>query len=145
MSVLKNGRAKAVRFSTLTAICRELGCRPGDILDYVPTRGPTDHARAVPPGSQVSMQNALGGDHRGRAWSCKESSLFLRRPQWSWRESNPRPSALIQDFSGCSPRWSFSQSRRSHGHVADRLSHKNVPVSPCGQDSPASLLDEARI
>jgi len=40
---------------------------------------------------------------------------------------------------------SFSQSRRSHEHVADRLSHRKVPVSPCGQDSPASLLDEARI
>lgn len=34
LSVLKNGRAKAVRFSTLEAICRELGCQPGDILRY---------------------------------------------------------------------------------------------------------------
>jgi putative transcriptional regulator len=32
LSVLKNGRAKAVRFSTLTAICRVLGCQPGDLL-----------------------------------------------------------------------------------------------------------------
>ena len=32
LSVLKNGRAKAVRFSTLTAICRALGCQPGDLL-----------------------------------------------------------------------------------------------------------------
>jgi|SoimicmetaTmtHMC_FD_contig_41_3219812_length_1269_multi_5_in_0_out_0_2 putative transcriptional regulator len=32
LSVLKNGRARAVRFSTLTAICRELGCQPGDLL-----------------------------------------------------------------------------------------------------------------
>ncbi|MFE9171060.1 helix-turn-helix domain-containing protein [Streptomyces kebangsaanensis] len=32
LSVLKNGRAKAIRFSTLTAICRELDCRPGDLL-----------------------------------------------------------------------------------------------------------------
>ena len=32
LSVLKNGRAKAVRFSTLTRICRELECQPGDIL-----------------------------------------------------------------------------------------------------------------
>lgn len=36
MSVLKNGRAKAVRFSTLTAICRELDCQPGDVLEYDP-------------------------------------------------------------------------------------------------------------
>jgi putative transcriptional regulator len=32
LSVLKNGRAKAVRFSTLTAICDVLGCQPGDVL-----------------------------------------------------------------------------------------------------------------
>lgn len=32
LSVLKNGRAKAVRFSTLTAICRALDCQPGDVM-----------------------------------------------------------------------------------------------------------------
>ena len=36
VAVLKNGRAKAVRFSTLEAICRVLQCQPGDILEYVP-------------------------------------------------------------------------------------------------------------
>jgi len=36
VSVLKNGRAKAVRFSTLEAICRVLDCQPGDILAYTP-------------------------------------------------------------------------------------------------------------
>lgn len=36
VSVLKNGRAKAVRFSTLDAICSVLGCQPGDILTFVP-------------------------------------------------------------------------------------------------------------
>ncbi|WP_309131358.1 helix-turn-helix transcriptional regulator [Brevibacterium sp.] len=35
VAVLKNGRAKAVRFSTLEAICRTLGCQPGDILEWV--------------------------------------------------------------------------------------------------------------
>jgi putative transcriptional regulator len=34
MSVLKSGKAKAIRFSTLEAICKELKCKPGDILDY---------------------------------------------------------------------------------------------------------------
>jgi putative transcriptional regulator len=34
LSVLKNGRAKAIRFSTLSAICRELDCQPGDVLGY---------------------------------------------------------------------------------------------------------------
>ncbi len=34
LSILKNGKAKAIRFSTLTALCRELNCQPGDILEY---------------------------------------------------------------------------------------------------------------
>ena len=34
MSILKNGRAKAVRLSTLEAICKALDCQPGDILEY---------------------------------------------------------------------------------------------------------------
>ena len=34
LSILKTGKAKAVRFTTLEAICRELGCQPGDILEY---------------------------------------------------------------------------------------------------------------
>ena len=34
LSVLKTGKAKAIRFTTLDAICKELDCQPGDILDY---------------------------------------------------------------------------------------------------------------
>jgi putative transcriptional regulator len=34
LSVLKNGRARAIRFSTLGALCRELNCQPGDLLAY---------------------------------------------------------------------------------------------------------------
>ena len=34
LSILKTGKAKAIRFSTLEAICKELGCQPGDILEY---------------------------------------------------------------------------------------------------------------
>ncbi|WP_030679070.1 helix-turn-helix transcriptional regulator [Streptomyces rimosus] len=34
LSVLKNDRAKAIRYSTLSAICRELGCQPGDLLTF---------------------------------------------------------------------------------------------------------------
>ena len=36
LSILKNGKAKAIRFSTLEAICRELDCQPGDIIEYRP-------------------------------------------------------------------------------------------------------------
>jgi putative transcriptional regulator len=36
LSILKQGKARAIRFSTLEAICRELNCQPGDILAYQP-------------------------------------------------------------------------------------------------------------
>lgn len=36
LSILKNGKAKAIRFSTLEAICKALDCQPGDILEYLP-------------------------------------------------------------------------------------------------------------
>lgn len=35
LSLLKTGKVKAIRFTTLSSICRELGCQPGDILEYV--------------------------------------------------------------------------------------------------------------
>jgi putative transcriptional regulator len=39
LSILKTGKARAIRFSTLDALCRELDCRPGDLLDYEPGPG----------------------------------------------------------------------------------------------------------
>ena len=36
LSVLKTGKAKGIRFNTLEAICKELDCQPGDILEYIP-------------------------------------------------------------------------------------------------------------
>ena len=36
LSILKTGKAKAIRFSTLHTLCRELDCQPGDLLGYVP-------------------------------------------------------------------------------------------------------------
>lgn len=51
VAVLKNGRAKAVRFSTLEAMCRVLGCQPGDLLECVDeTNEPgSPHVAAVAP------------------------------------------------------------------------------------------------
>ncbi|WP_369057940.1 helix-turn-helix transcriptional regulator [Caulobacter sp. 73W] len=40
LSILKTGKARAIRFSTLDALCRELGCQPGDLLVFEP--GPAD-------------------------------------------------------------------------------------------------------
>ena len=42
LSILKTGKAKAVRFSTLEAICRELKCQPGELLGYDPAAGPVE-------------------------------------------------------------------------------------------------------
>lgn len=39
LSILKNNKAKAVRFTTLEALCRELDCQPGDLLEYRPDDG----------------------------------------------------------------------------------------------------------
>ena len=39
LSILKTGKAKAIRFSTLNALCRELGCQPGDILSWEASAG----------------------------------------------------------------------------------------------------------
>lgn len=36
LSLLKTGKVKGIRFSTLEAICKELDCQPGDILEYIP-------------------------------------------------------------------------------------------------------------
>ena len=39
LSILKTNKARAIRFSTLDAICKELNCQPGDLLEYVPEEG----------------------------------------------------------------------------------------------------------
>ena len=44
LSILKTNKARAVRFSTLEAICRELDCQPGDLLAYVPAEEPAEEA-----------------------------------------------------------------------------------------------------
>jgi putative transcriptional regulator len=43
LSILKNNKARAIRFSTLEAICKALHCRPGDLLEYVAAEAPPDH------------------------------------------------------------------------------------------------------
>lgn len=46
VAVLKNGRARAIRFTTLEAICRVLNCQPADVLEYLPQDGPHDDSPA---------------------------------------------------------------------------------------------------
>lgn len=42
LSILKQGKGRAIRFSTLEAICKTLNCQPGDILEYVPDSSKSD-------------------------------------------------------------------------------------------------------
>jgi putative transcriptional regulator len=46
LSILKTNKARAIRFSTLNAICRELECQPGDVLLYEPDGWPIDPRRS---------------------------------------------------------------------------------------------------
>lgn len=46
LSLLKSGKVQGIRFATLDAICRELDCQPGDLLDYVPEGGTAQARRA---------------------------------------------------------------------------------------------------
>lgn len=50
LSILKTNKAKAVRFSTLEALCRELGCQPGDLLEYLPEDADAPPGPAAAPG-----------------------------------------------------------------------------------------------
>lgn len=45
LSILKNGKARAIRFSTLEAICRVLDCQPGDIIEYRPDEEQKDNLK----------------------------------------------------------------------------------------------------
>jgi len=47
LSLLKTGKVKAIRFSTLEALCRELDCQPGDLLEFVPEPAAARRGRAV--------------------------------------------------------------------------------------------------
>ena len=46
LSILKTGKARAIRFSTLEAICAALSCQPGDILEFLPEAGEDDQPTA---------------------------------------------------------------------------------------------------
>jgi putative transcriptional regulator len=47
LSILKTGKARAIRFSTLEAICAALACQPGDILEFIPDSGAEQRAQAA--------------------------------------------------------------------------------------------------
>ena len=47
LSILKTGKARAIRFSTLEAICAALSCQPGDLLEYAPDEDVARHRKAA--------------------------------------------------------------------------------------------------
>jgi len=55
LAVLKNGRAKAVRFATLEALCRELDCQPAELLRYEPSDSSLSPRVVISPTNQSSM------------------------------------------------------------------------------------------
>ena len=60
VAVLKNGRAKAVRFSTLEAMCRVLECQPGDLLEWVDDDHPERRARHSDRGRRIEGDPVTG-------------------------------------------------------------------------------------
>ena len=65
LSILKNNKAKAVRFSTLEAICEALDCQPGDLLEHVPTE---DTAGEVEKSEVLSWQIPVL--YAAASWAC---------------------------------------------------------------------------
>jgi len=61
LSVLKQNKARAIRFSTLDALCRELGCQPGDLLEYQPDAAQADGPAAGGSGDILETDNESGG------------------------------------------------------------------------------------
>ncbi|MEO8455091.1 MAG: helix-turn-helix domain-containing protein, partial [Sphingomicrobium sp.] len=51
-SILKTGKARAIRFSTLEAICEALRCQPGDLLEFEPGTGSAEQPRAAAGGAR---------------------------------------------------------------------------------------------
>ncbi len=68
LAVLKNGRAKAVRFSTLAALCEALECQPGDLLRWEP-----DEDRTAPAGASAGA-DPVGGPRPGVGRATRRSS-----------------------------------------------------------------------
>lgn len=54
LSILKTGKARAIRFSTLEALCQALGCQPGDLLEFQPSSGAAENEAPLHPISEDS-------------------------------------------------------------------------------------------
>ena len=85
LSILKNNKAKAIRFSTLEAICKALDCQPGDILSYEQEEGEDENGR-----EDVFDRNSPGGSkgHRGTGrGEIRRTSAADWKGVWFFRRS----------------------------------------------------------
>lgn len=61
LPILKNGRARAIRFTTMARLCEALHCQPGDLLSYEPPGEPGTGARPLPTGKPAAAPAAPAG------------------------------------------------------------------------------------
>ena len=66
LSILKNGRARAIRFSTLARLCEALHCQPGDLLGYEPPAPPAPGRGLPVPARAAGVRHGQGSVRRGR-------------------------------------------------------------------------------
>ncbi len=105
LSILKNNHAKAVRFTTLEAICRALDCQPGDILEYVPSPPPPAEEAAASPYGPEGKTPPEPGSHPLRrrfllVWKKIRAGIPpgpRSRPPGAWQSGDAAP--------GRFPRW----------------------------------------
>ena len=89
LSILKNNHAKAVRFTTLEAICKALDCQPGDILEFVPEAD--ERKKELPRcGPRCLLCSCSCPYCSRRCWGSKAGPAGPgRAPIWPWRSALP--------------------------------------------------------
>lgn len=143
------------------------GGQHGDGLQGHWTRAPTSAAARPPdrPAAESTPSNpesmswrhgkapAKPGEPAARARNSapsrepaprRDSSWSSAHEWWRWGESNPRPTVVQQDFSGCSSPMIFSAPASHANKDADGLSHLDVPGPPMTRDLSSGSLDDAR-
>ena len=90
LSILKTGKARAIRFSTLDALCRELDCQPGDLVDFEP--GPPDETGGRrrwksepirPPSATAAFCSSISSPMPLRARANRASNSARVKPRFS--------------------------------------------------------------
>ena len=126
MSVLKQNKARAIRFSTLDAMCRELGCQPGDLLEYVPDPPPAQipgqirrSAGLTPtPARRLVMASDPNPSacRRHQPWGVLPWMTFRERCSGFaigfWCGSSPRPLSARRRPCTCSTAWAADSALR---------------------------------